>query len=491
MARHKIRLQQPQKFFINGNWTDPAGPGQVDVIDCATEEVATTVALASSADIANAVQAARNAFDNGPWPRMMPAERAVYLMKIAERCTLRNDEFAGIWSIESGIVHKVAQPRIGMFLHGAFKQAAEMASTFTFIEPVRAASGHQGFRVQEPIGVVALIIPWNGPAGIMANKIAPALLAGCTIVVKSAPEAPCSALLFAEICEDVGLPPGVVNVVTADRDVSAELVANPAIDKITFTGSTASGRKIGAVAAERIARVTLELGGKSPAIVMNDYDVGLAAKTIGTSYFTYLSGQVCHSTTRVIVPRDKHDIMVEGLKAVAESMIVGDPFAPETTIGPLINGRQLANVEHYVEMGLSEGASLATGGRRPPHLTRGYYFEPTVLGHVDNSSVIAQEEIFGPVICVIPADSEDHAIDLANETIYGLNAVVFTNDRERAMTTARRIRSGTVGQNASRTDFSIGFGGWRQSGIGREGGPEGLKSFLESKVVILDEPFAE
>jgi betaine-aldehyde dehydrogenase len=485
-----IELKHPRHLYIEGSWVAPSGADVFEVLDCSTEQVAATVAKAESADGMRAVAAARKAFDHGPWPRLSPQERAAYLEKFAQRFEELNDEFARIWSIESGLVYKVAQPRIGLFLSGAFRQYAARASTFPFCESHKSGTGHRAYRIQEPVGVVAVILPWNGPAGLMAYKVAPALLAGCTVIIKSPPEAPCSAYLFAQMCEEIGLPPGVVNVITADRDVSEELVRHPGVDKITFTGSTAAGRRIGAVAAERVARVTLELGGKSAAIVLDDFDIETAAKTIGSGFFGYLSGQVCHSLTRIIVPRAKHDAMVEALSAVARGMVLGDPFDPSVTAGPLASARQREMVERYVAKGLEEGATLATGGRRPPHLERGFFFEPTVFGNVDNRATIAQEEIFGPVLCVIPADDEAHAVALANDSIFGLNGAVFTNDVQRALDVARQIRTGSVGHNASRTDFTIGFGGFKQSGIGREGGPDGLTAFLESKTIVLDQPAA-
>jgi aldehyde dehydrogenase (NAD+) len=483
-----IELTHPDCFYIDGQWTPASSTGAFDVLDCSTEQVAARVARADATDAARAVDAARRAFDHGPWPRMTQAERAVYLEKIAQRLEAENDDFARGWSIESGILHRIAKPRIGQFLGAAFRQYAEMASTYPFVESRRSASGHQAYGVKEPVGVVLAIVPWNGPAALTAYKVAPALLAGCTVVVKPSPEAPTSAYLFAQICDEVGLPPGVVNVVTAERDVSEQLVRHPGVDKITFTGSTAAGRSIGAAAAGRIARLTLELGGKSPAVVLDDYDIEAAAQQLGSAYFGYLTGQVCHSLTRIIVPRAKHDAMVEALSDIARKMVPGDPFDDAATIGPLATARQRETVERHVARGIAEGATLAAGGARPRHLERGFFFEPTVFGNVDNRSALAQEEIFGPVLSVIAADSEAHAIELANDTIFGLNAVVFTHDAQHALGVARQLRAGTVGHNASRTDFSIGFGGFKQSGIGREGGTEGLDAFLESKTVVLDQP---
>lgn len=421
---------------------------------------------------------------------MTPQERAVYMDRIAERLEALNDDFARIWTVESGVLYKIAQPRVGQYLSGAFRQYSAMAQTYPFVQPVKSVTGHQGYRLQEPVGVAVAIVPWNGPAGLIAYKVAPALLAGCTVIIKSSPEAPCSGYLFARICEEVGLPPGVVNMVTADRDVSDTLVRNPGVDKITFTGSTAVGRHIGAVASERVARVTLELGGKSPAVVLDDYDVETAAQALGAPYFSYLTGQVCASLTRIIVPRTKHDAMVEALVAAARGMVLGDPMDAATTMGPLVSSRQRDTVEQKLAQGLADGAKLATGGSRPADLKKGFFFEPTVLANVGNDSFAARNEFFGPVLSVIAADSEQHAIDMANDTIYGLNAAVFTHDPDRAMQVARQLRAGSVGHNASRYDFSIGFGGFKQSGIGREGSVGGLEAFLESKSVVLDQAAA-
>ncbi|WP_261528966.1 aldehyde dehydrogenase [Burkholderia multivorans] len=490
MNRPSLNIPHADRLYIGGRWVAPASTETCAVLNCATEDVVAHAAMANEADVDAAVRAARDAFDRGPWPHLSPAERGAFLEKIAARLEALNDDFARGWSIESGVLYRIAKPRIGLFLSGAFRQYAAMAHSYPFVAPARAVTGHQAYRVQEPVGVVAVIVPWNGPAGLLAYKIAPALLAGCTVVIKNSPETPSSGHLFAQICDEVGLPPGVVNMLTADRTVSESLVRHPGVDKITFTGSTGAGRRIGAVAAERVARVTLELGGKSPAVVLDDYDVEAAAKVLGAPYFSYLSGQVCHSLTRIIVPRAKHDRMVDALVEAARGMVLGDPLDDATSMGPLATAAQRDVVERLVVQGVSDGARLAIGGKRPAHLTRGFFFEPTVFANVDNRSRIAQNELFGPVLSVIPADSEQHAIEMANDTIFGLNAAVFTHDTERALRVARRLRAGSVGHNASRTDFSIGFGGFKQSGIGREGGTGGLEAFLESKTVVLDQPAA-
>jgi acyl-CoA reductase-like NAD-dependent aldehyde dehydrogenase len=339
--------------------------------------------------------------------------------------------------------------------------------------------------VREPVGVVAAIIPWNAPHVLMAYKVAAALIAGCTIIIKASPEAPSSPYFMAEICEEVGLPAGVVNVLTAERQVSELLVRDPRVDKISFTGSTAAGRKIAAICGDRIARVTLELGGKSPAIILDDYDIGKAAAAIARSA-PVMTGQVCASLTRIIVSDKRHDDFVDALAAAFGAIKVGDPFDATSQMGPLAMERQRDRVEMLIAQGRAEGARLATGGGRPAHLNRGFFIEPTVFAGVDNNSTIAREEIFGPVLSVIPAASEAQAIEIANDSIYGLNSSVFTEDPDRAYTVGRQLRAGTVGHNGFRTDFGIAFGGFKQSGLGREGGIEGLRPYLEAKTMIFE-----
>jgi acyl-CoA reductase-like NAD-dependent aldehyde dehydrogenase len=368
-----------------------------------------------------------------------------------------------------------------------FRFHAGLADTFEWEEPYVSADGKRAVLVREPVGVVGAIIPWNAPNALIAYKSAAALIAGCTVVAKGSPEAPAAPYLLAEICEEIGLPAGVYNCLTADREVSERLVRNPGVDKISFTGSTAAGRRIGSICGERIARCTLELGGKSPAIILDDYDLNVAAASIAQSA-RFLTGQVCSSLTRLIVSRSRHDDFVDALASRFSKVKVGNPFDESSEMGPLAMARQRDRVLSYITKGRAEGARLATGGGRPAHLDRGYFIEPTVFANVDNGSTIAREEIFGPVLSVIPADSEEQAIEIANDTIYGLNSSVFTNDPERAYAVARRIRAGTVGHNAFKTDFSISFGGFKQSGIGREGGTEGMYPYLEAKTVILDQP---
>ena len=480
-----VQLHHLDRFFIGGEWVEPSSSATITVTDSATEQRFFSVPEAQAPDISRAVEAARRAFDDGPWPRLTHAERAEYLRAMAAALRRRGDELAQIWPRESGVLHGIAQGA-GEGAARTFEYYAALAETFPFEEEARpTAGGKFGLLVREPVGVVGAIIPWNAPMSLISYKVAPALLAGCTEVLKSSPEAPGEGYLMAEVAEEVGLPAGVLNVVTADREVSELLVRDPRVDKITFTGSTAAGRKIAAICGDRIARCTLELGGKSAAVILDDIDLGKVANSISRAE-CFLSGQVCSSLTRIVVPRARHDELLDALASTFSQVRVGDPFDPETQMGPLSSERQRERVLGYIDTGVSEGAKLATGGRRPEHLDRGWFVEPTVFGGVDNSATIAQEEIFGPVLTVIPAEDEGDAVRLANDTIYGLNASVFTEDLERARAVAGQLRSGTVGHNAFRTDFGIAFGGFKQSGLGREGGTEGLHPFLETKTVILN-----
>ena len=479
-----VPLRHPDRFFIDGEWIAPSSGATVDVIDSSTEQVYFRVPEAQAADIDRAVTAARRAFDEGPWPTMTHADRAGFLKGIAGGLRERAEDIGQIWPRESGALHLLAR-RSAAGMAGAFEYYADLAKSFPFEEEAQPSMGEFGLLVREPVGVVGAIIPWNAPIGLITYKLAPALLAGCTVVLKCSPEAPGDAYVVAEIAEAIGLPAGVLNVITADREVSELLVRDARVDKITFTGSTAAGRRIGSICGARIARCTLELGGKSAALILDDMDLNEAAATLAGAE-CMLSGQVCSSLTRIVVTRGRHDELVEALASAFSAVLVGDPFDPSTQMGPLVSSRQRDRVEGYIAKGVDQGAVLVTGGGRPKGLDHGYYVEPTVFANVDNSSAIAQEEIFGPVLTVIPADDEDHVVATANDTIYGLNASVFTKDVDRARQVARRLRSGTVGHNAFRTDFGIAFGGFKQSGIGREGGIEGLLPFLETKTVILE-----
>jgi aldehyde dehydrogenase (NAD+) len=479
------KVRHPDHLYIGGQWVVPSTTALIDVVTPSTENLFIRVAEAKADDVDLAVQAARKAFDEGPWPHMTHAERASFLRAIARGIRERSEDLAAIWTSEVGVVNSFSRAVVEA-VASAYEYYALLAYAFPFIERHTPSRGNGfGLLIREPVGVVAAIIPWNSPLSTIAYKVAPALLAGCTVIVKSSPEAPCAAYVMAEIAAAVGLPAGVFNVLTADREISERLVRNPGVDKITFTGSNEAGKKIGAICADRVARCTLELGGKSAAIVLDDYDLEAVAALMASSA-SAMAGQVCSSLTRVVVTRERHDRLVEAMVESFGAIRVGDPFDVSTQMGPLATARQRSRVERYIELGRVEGAVLAAGGGRPAELNRGFYVQPTLFSKVDNSMTIAREEIFGPVVSVIPADSEAQAVEIANDSLFGLNASIFTNDLERAYHISRRIRAGTVGHNSFRTDFSIAFGGFKQSGIGREGGTEGLLPFLESKTVILD-----
>jgi aldehyde dehydrogenase (NAD+) len=484
MSQATAPIRHTDRFYIGGQWVAPSSDAKISVIDSDTEQLYFTVPEAQAADISRAVGAAREAFDNGPWPWLTHEQRAEYLRAIGAELKKRSEDIGQIWPRESGVLAAVARGG-GIGAERTFNGFADLASTFPFEEPAKPSVGQFGLLVREPVGVVGAIIPWNAPIGLISNKVAPALLAGCTVILKNSPEAPGEGYLLAEAAEAVGLPAGVINVVTADREVSELLVRDPRVDKITFTGSTAAGRRIASICGERIARCTLELGGKSAAVILDDADIETTARTLSQAE-CFLSGQVCSSLTRIVVPRSRHDALLEALAATFSQVRVGDPFSAQSQMGPLAAERQRDRVEGYIAKGVADGATLATGGGRPKDLDRGWYVEPTVFGNVDNSSVIAQEEIFGPVLSVIPAADENDAVRIANDTIYGLNASVFTSDVNRARQVGARLRSGTVGHNAMRTDFGVSFGGFKQSGIGREGIHEGLPHFLETKFMVLE-----
>lgn len=488
MALAEELIKNPRKFFIGGEWTDPSTDSLIQVISPSSEEKFVDVAEAQEADMKRAIAAARDAFDNGPWPRMSHAERAGYLTKIARKLEEKAPQFSGVWTGQIGTPAAFTS-FVTPLASFHFDYYAGLASTFPWVErheALHSPGSAIGLYAQEPVGVVGAIVPWNGPLGLLAVKLAPALIAGCTVILKNSPQTPGEGLIFAEVCEEIGLPKGVVNVVTADREVSELLVRSPLVDKITFTGSSAAGKRIASLCGERIARVTLELGGKSAGVILDDMDVAAAAESVSQTA-RIMCGQVCSSLTRIVVSKHKHDQFVEALAASFSQVKVGDPYDITTEMGPLAMSQQRDRVESYIAKGQNEGAKLATGGKRPSHLNRGFFIEPTVFGGVDNNMSIAREEIFGPVVSVIPVENEAEAIRVANDTEFGLNATVFTHDPNRAYEVARQLRAGTVGHNVWRTDFSIAFGGFKQSGIGREGGIEGLRPFLEGKTIILND----
>ncbi|MFE2498984.1 aldehyde dehydrogenase [Streptomyces scopuliridis] len=480
----KVQVAHPDRHYIGGEWIPSSSTSRFDLISPTTEAVTGQVAAAGEVDVDRAVAAARDAFDQGPWPLMNPAERSEYITKLAERLRGRIEELAHAWTGQIGVAHGYAAVGYAMAVD-FFEAQVKTAASFPWEEQRPTAYPDSIALVrQEPVGVVAAIVPWNAPFFSTAIKVAPALMAGCTVVLKPSPETPLEAYILAECAEAAGFPPGVLNVIAADRDASDYLVRRPGVDKVSFTGSTETGKRIAAVCADRVARVALELGGKSPAIVLEDADIDQVTDVMASS-LSEVSGQVCVNMTRYLIPESLKDEFIASMVQKLEKITVGDPYAPETTMGPLATRRQIEKVEWFVQKGLEEGAQLATGGKRLPHAA-GYYFEPTLFVDVDNMSTIAQEEIFGPVACVTTYRDIDDAIRLANESKFGLAGAIFTNDSSAAYRIATAVKAGSLAQNGLKPDFSIAHGGFKQSGIGREGGEEGLKSYLEMKTIVLD-----
>lgn len=472
------------QFYIGGKWVEPHQSKRIAVVSPDTEEVIAHVAEAAEYDVDRAVAAAREAFDKGAWPKMAVKERTEWVRKLSAAIVARTEELGLFWTYQIGMPYNVAK-MFAPFLTNAMDQYIEIAENMNFVEQREIAGEGTGFLVYEPVGVVAAIAPWNVPINTMLNKVGPALVAGCTVIMKPAPETPLEAYIMAQCADEIGLPKGVLNLICAHREVSDYLVRRPGVDKVSFTGSVAAGQRIASVCGERIARCSLELGGKSPAIILDDYDLDTVAKMMIDGICS-IAGQNCALLSRVLVSRERHDELVNKMTEIAEGVKIGHAFDEDTVIGPVAMKRQLERIEELIATGVAEGATLASGGKRPVHLDKGYFMEPTIFANVTSDMRIAQEEIFGPVICVIPYDDLDHAIEIANDSQFGLSGAVFTNDLEKAYHVARSVRTGTMGQNGPRNDFSIGFGGFKKSGIGREGGVAGLKAFMEAKTVLLD-----
>jgi aldehyde dehydrogenase (NAD+) len=479
-------LRHPDRLFIGGAWVEAHSGRQLEIVSPDTEQVVARVAEADETDMDRAVAAARKAFDEGPWQWLSPAERVAAMTRLVEALRRREPELAAVWSRQMGGLATLA-PHLTARGTQNLQEAINLGGTFPFISKVASPAAAAAYVVHEPVGVVAAIAPWNVPYMIMSAKLAPALLAGCTVIMKPSPETPIEAYIIAECAEEAGLPPGVINLVPGNREASDHLVCNPGVDKVSFTGSTVVGKRIGSVCGSRVARCTLELGGKSAAIILDDFSAEEAAKVLAGA-ITLVSGQVCAMLTRAIVPRRRHNEIADAIAGAMRQVRVGHSDDDKAQMGPLAMRRQLERVESYVDKGQKEGAALVTGGGRPRHLDRGYFFEPTLFADVRNDMTIAREEIFGPVLSLIPCEDVDDAIRIANDSNYGLNGSVLTHNADAAWRIARRVRTGNVGQNGMRTDFSLPFGGYRQSGIGREGGAQGLMHYLETKTIMLDAP---
>ncbi len=475
-------------LFIGGAWAKPATDAVLEVVSPHSEEVVARVPEGSTADIDAAVGAARKAFDEGPWPQLTPAERIDVVQNLSGLYAAKLGEMAEVITTEIGSpisFSNLAQSPAPWMQIEAF---LTIAREFPWESTRPGALGADVMVRHEPVGVVAAIPPWNVPQFTVMSKLIPALLSGCTVVVKPAPESPLDCYLLAELLQEAGVPDGVVNIVAAGREVGEHLVSHPGVDKVAFTGSTAAGRRIGAICGEQLKHCSLELGGKSAAIVLDDAD--LASTLEGLKFIGLMnSGQACVAQTRVLVSRDRHDEVSQALADAVAGMQVGDPMDPATEIGPMVAQRQQERVEKYIALGQEEGAQLLTGGSgRPDGLDNGWYVRPTVFANVDNRMRIAQEEIFGPVLSVIPYDDVDDAVRIANDSDYGLAGTVWTSDQEAGVEVARRVRTGTYGVNTYTMDFAAPFGGYKASGLGREFGPEGLAQYSELKSVYLSSP---
>ena len=480
-----MAIRDYDRLFIGGDWIAPEGTDTIAVISPSTEEVIARVPDGTEADIDKAVAAARTAFDRGPWPRMSPAERGAILAAVGAQVMAEMNEMAEIITSELGA--PISFSTIGQVLAPSmiFSYYADLASTFAFDELRTGLLNPNMLVSKEPVGVVGAIAPWNVPLFIAAAKLAPSLAAGCTVVYKPAPETPFDTFRLAEIFADAGLPKGVLSVIPAGREVGEHLVTHPGVDKISFTGSGVGGKRIGGLCGERLKRCTLELGGKSAAIILDDADIASTIPTLLPNAIMN-NGQACIAQTRILAPRDRYDEVVDALVAGVLALAVGDPLDPATEVGPVVAERQRARIEGYLESGREEGATIAVGGGRPSGLGKGWYVEPTVFTHVDKKMKIAQEEIFGPVLVVIPYDGDEQAVDIANDSSYGLCGSVWTNDNDRGLGIARQVRTGTYMVNGTvPIDFATPFGGFKESGVGREFGPEGLETFLEKKSIAL------
>ncbi len=476
-------MRDYRKFYIDGRWVDPDQPAELEVINPATDAPSGVISLGSTADVDAAVAAARRAFDS--WSMTSREERVALLENIIGIYQTRVDDMARAITEEMGApleaLSKPLQAAVPLWHFGA---ALEVLKNYEFEEALGTTTV-----VHEPIGVCALITPWNWPANQIACKVAPALAAGCTMVLKPSEVAPFDAHILAEVLDEAGVPAGVFNLVDGDGPgVGAPLTAHPDIDLISFTGSTRAGQIISKTAADTIKKLALELGGKSANIILDDADFETAI-TEAVQTMMRNSGQSCNAPSRLLVPATRLGAVEEIAGRVGESIKVGDPLDPTTVMGPLASKAHFDKVQGMIEAGIGEGAKLICGGPgRPEGLDRGCYTKPTIFSEVNNQMMIAREEIFGPVLCVIPYGDEEEAIRIANDTPYGLSGYVTAGDLERARQVARRLRTGNVHLNGAMPDPNAPFGGYKQSGIGREWGKHGFEEFLEVKAVMGDNP---
>jgi aldehyde dehydrogenase (NAD+) len=476
------RLREYSRLFIGGTWVTPLSMATIEVVEAHSEQVIGSVPDAGPADVDAAVATARDTFDRSDWPRRPVADRIAAVERLIAEFGRRSEEMAQTISSENGAPIKFSRlGQVGAPLD-IMASAVDVAARDQWEE--RLTGRYLDYLLRrEPVGVVGAIVAWNVPQVLIAVKLAPALLAGCAVVVKTAPEASLDAMLFAEILESAGLPRGTVSVLTGDVDAGRALAGHCGVDKIAFTGSTAAGREIGAQCGRDLRRCSLELGGKSAAILLDDADLEAAAQALRFTSFVN-NGQACAAQTRILAPRSRYIEAVDAIGSLAASLTVGNPHDPATKLGPLVSRRQRDRVRDYIHAGLAEGARLVTGGPEAPDgRSTGWFIQPTVFADVDNGMRIAQEEIFGPVLSVIPYDDDADAVRLANDSRYGLAGSVFTSDPQRGLAVARSVRTGTFGINGYAPDPLAPFGGFKDSGIGREWGQYGLDEYLEVKAI--------
>lgn len=477
-------MYQRTELFVDGEWTAPSTGAVIEIVSPATEQVIGAAPSAAPADVDRAVAAARRAFDSGPWPRLDPAERIAAIERLAAAYKERRADMAALITATIGApvtFAKHVQARLPLTAMAAF---CKVAGDYPWEEARPGFYGNDIRIAKQPVGVVAAVVPWNMPQFLTVGKVVPALLAGCTVVLKPAPESTLDALLFADIVAAAGLPPGVFNVVPGDRATGAHLVAHPGVDKVSFTGSTAAGREVAIACATGLKQATLELGGKSAAIVLDDADPAATAKAIQMASLAN-SGQVCNALSRVLVPATRATEFVDALEAELAALVVGDPADPATQQGPLVAQRQQARVRDYISDGQRAGARLVLGGSALPEgVDRGWYVRPTLFADADNGMRIAREEIFGPVLTVIPYGDEDDAVAIANDSEFGLAGAVFTADTDHGLQIASRVRAGSFGVNEGYIiDPLAPYGGLKASGWGRELGREGLEGYLVSQSI--------
>ncbi|WP_409427944.1 aldehyde dehydrogenase [Mycobacterium sp. SMC-11] len=471
-------------LFIGGKWTAPSTDRVIEVHSPATGKYVGKVPLAAKGDVDAAVAAARTAFDSGPWPSTPPAERAAVIAAAIKLMEERKDQFTALLGAETGQPPLSVETMHWMSSLGSLNFFAGPAVDEVSWEEIRTGAYGQTIVRREPIGVVGAIVAWNVPLFLAVNKLGPALLAGCTVVLKPAAETPFSANLLAQAFADAGLPEGVLSVVPGGAETGQALTSNPGVDIFSFTGSSAVGKEIGKRAADLLKPCTLELGGKSASIVLEDVDLASAIPMLVFSGIMN-TGQACVAQTRILAPRSRYEEVVEAVKNFVTALPVGLPDDPGAQIGSLISEKQRERVEGYIAKGIEEGARLVCGGGRPEGLDGGFFVEPTVFADVDNSMTIAQEEIFGPVLSIIAYDTEDDAIAIANDSVYGLAGSVWTSDVPRGIEIASKIRTGTYGINWYAFDPCCPFGGYKNSGIGRENGKEGVEHFTQQKSVLM------